>query len=136
MELDKARVHSSATARMSRKLASKDPNSSEISQAWLWENFGLFLQSNDTVVVDSGTAQFGIADTIFPASISFITQLYFGSIGYAVPACLGAAVAKREECQDGRVVLIVGDGSLQLTAQEIGTMIKLGLKNILMLVSM
>jgi pyruvate decarboxylase len=35
----------------------------------------------------------------------------------------------------GRTILVVGDGSLQLTVQEIGTMVKMGLRNVIMYVT-
>jgi hypothetical protein len=59
------------------------------------------------------------------------------SIGYSVGAVLGAALAARE-LPDGanrRVILFVGEGSLQLTVQEISTIIRRGLKPILYLIS-
>jgi pyruvate decarboxylase len=57
------------------------------------------------------------------------------SIGYSVGAVLGAALAARELPDGGerRVILFVGEGSLQLTVQEISTIIKSGLKPILYL---
>jgi indolepyruvate decarboxylase len=48
------------------------------------------------------------------------------SIGWATPAAFGAAVA----APDRRVVLVTGDGSDQLTAQEISQFGRLGLKPI------
>jgi pyruvate decarboxylase len=90
----------------------------------------------DIVIGESGTAQFGFSDAHFAPGVQYITQIYFGSIGYSVPAALGAAVAQAESESEsgrpGRIILVVGDGSLQLTVQEIGTMVKLGLKNVLM----
>ena len=55
------------------------------------------------------------------------------SIGYSVGAVLGAAFAARElpDGDERRVMLFVGDGSLQLTAQEISSMIRHHLKPIL-----
>lgn len=88
----------------------------------------------DIVIGESGTAQFGFSDAHFAPGVKYITQIYFGSIGYSVPAAFGAAVAQAESEPGwpGRIILVVGDGSLQLTVQEIGTMVKLGLKNVLM----
>jgi pyruvate decarboxylase len=96
----------------------------------------------DIIIGESGTAQFGFSDATFAAGVRYITQIYFGSIGYSVPACFGAAVAQCEMDKDGhggsgrkgRTILIVGDGSLQLTVQEIGTMVKRGLRNVIMYV--
>jgi pyruvate decarboxylase len=92
----------------------------------------------DIIIGESGTAQFGFSDATFAAGVRYITQIYFGSIGYSVPAGFGAAVAQGEMQNEGgrkaRTILVVGDGSLQLTVQEIGTMIKMGLRNVIMYV--
>ncbi|KAI1622713.1 thiamine diphosphate-binding protein [Exophiala viscosa] len=112
----------------------KDADSDSITQSWIWTRFGEFCKPGDILIADSGTAQFGLPDAHLPQGATFLTQLYYGSIGYSVPACLGAAIVYREQQREGRVILVVGDGSLQLTVQEIGTMIKLGLKNILIVV--
>ncbi len=55
-----------------------------------------------------------------------IRVLLTGSIGWATGATLGAALAAREQGNDNRTILFTGDGSLQLTVQEIGTMIRRG----------
>lgn len=106
--------------------------SDQITQDYIWHRLAAFLRPDDVLIAESGTAQFGFPDTTLPQNTTYITQVYYGSIGYSVGACLGAAIAKREEQSEGRVVLVVGDGSLQLTVQEVGTMIRLGLKNIIM----
>jgi pyruvate decarboxylase len=68
----------------------------------------------------------------FPADIRLVTQIYYGSIGYATAATLGVDVARRELEQngrkEGRTVLLTGDGSMALTIQEIGAMVKNGCK--------
>lgn len=114
----------------------EDTDSDLIRQSWIWERLGRFARTGDVLIADSGTAQFGFSDAYFPEQLNYVTQLYFGSIGYSVGACLGAALAQREigllnESGPGRTILVVGDGSLQLTVQEIGTMIRLGLKPIM-----
>ena len=89
------------------------------------------------MIAESGTAQFGFPDAKFAAGVTYVTQLYFGSIGYSVGCCLGAAIAQKETIAEGgglsngRTILVVGDGSLQLTVQEIGTMVRLGLNPIM-----
>ncbi|KAK9450308.1 thiamine diphosphate-binding protein [Limtongia smithiae] len=85
-----------------------------------------FLEANDIVFADSGTAQYGINDAKFPGHINFTTQLYYSSIGFALPAALGACVAQREIDENkvgphGRVVLFEGDGSSMMTIQELST---------------
>jgi pyruvate decarboxylase len=82
-------------------------------------------------IFDSGTANFGILEARFPAHVSHISQVLYGSIGYAVGALQGAALAVKEKAPERRVILFIGDGSLQLSVQEIATMIRHGLKPIM-----
>ncbi|KAK7885378.1 Pyruvate decarboxylase 1 [Exophiala xenobiotica] len=132
----------------------------QIRQDYIWKRIGTFSRPGDIVIGECGTAQFGLSEATFAANATYVTQLYYGSIGYSVPCCLGAGLAQRELLQlqsesegegegegegkvpvpsggrgRGRLILVVGDGSLQLTVQEIGTIIKLGLKPIIFLIN-
>ncbi|WP_449394812.1 thiamine pyrophosphate-dependent enzyme [Devosia riboflavina] len=60
-----------------------------------------------------------------PGRVSTIRTLW-GSIGWATPAALGTAVA----APDRRTVLVTGEGSHQMTVQELGQFARLGLKPI------
>lgn len=106
-------------------------SSDTITQAWIWPRVGEFLKEDDIVITETGTANFGIWETKFPKGVTAISQVLWGSIGYSVGACQGAALAARDAESDRRTILFVGDGSFQLTVQEISTMIKLGLKPIM-----
>lgn len=101
----------------------KDSSKQQITHSWLWPTVGQWLQQDDIVITETGTANFGIWDTRFPAGVTAISQVLWGSIGYSVGACQGAALAAKEQ-GNRRTVLWVGDGSLQLTLQEISTMIR------------
>lgn len=112
-----------------------DDGSEVITQAWLWPRVGEYLREEDVVVTETGTASFGIWDTKFPTGVVSLNQSLWGSIGWAVGACQGAALAVRDDggeegnsSDNRRTILFVGDGSLQLTAQEVSTMVRLGLR--------
>ncbi|RFU31351.1 hypothetical protein B7463_g4979, partial [Scytalidium lignicola] len=115
--------------------------SGQITQAYCWQRLGKFLEPNDIVITDSGTAQFGMPDATFPPNISYITQIFWSSIGYSVGAAFGALVAAKElsisnpSAPKQRVVHIVGEGSLQMTVQEIGSMIRFGFKPVIFVVN-
>ncbi|KAF8758973.1 hypothetical protein RHS01_02837 [Rhizoctonia solani] len=94
-----------------------------ITQAYLWARMGKWYRENDIIVSETGTSNFGIIDVPVPKNTSVVSQVLWGSIGYSVGAALGCALAAKEQ-GDRRVILFVGDGSLQLTLQEIGTMIR------------
>jgi pyruvate decarboxylase len=107
----------------------KNKDSSEIvTQAYFWPRIGEYLKENDIVVTETGTANFGIWETKFPPGVTGINQILWGSIGWSVGAAQGAALAAKDMGVDRRTVLFVGDGSFQLTAQEVSTMIRHNLK--------
>ena len=54
---------------------------------------------------------------------SFITSGGLGTMGFGLPAALGAKVA----CPERQVVVFVGDGGFQMTIQELGTIAQEGL---------
>jgi pyruvate decarboxylase len=124
-------------------LPKKDPvdhASETLTQSWMWDHLAKFLQPNDVVIAETGTTSFGILYSKIPANIRFVTQTYYGSIGYATAAALGTELALQELHKEtgaprGRTVLITGDGSLQLTMQEIGTMITAGVKPIIVILN-
>ncbi|KAH6955029.1 hypothetical protein HG530_015794 [Fusarium avenaceum] len=110
------------------ELEKNTDDSEVITQAWLWPRVGEYLIPNDIVVTETGTANFGIWDTKFPRNVTALSQVLWGSIGWSVGACQGAALAARDAGKEGRTILFVGDGSFQLTAQELSTMIRHKLK--------
>jgi pyruvate decarboxylase len=82
-----------------------------------------FLQPNDVVLAETGTTSFGIIYAKLPKDVRLLAQTYYGSIGWATAATLGAEIALQELEKEkglprGRTILITGDGSMQLTMQE------------------
>jgi len=66
-----------------------------------------------------------------PDGAVFHNQTLWGSIGWATPAALGAAIASPSR----RTVLVTGDGSHQLTANDIGAMGRYGVKPVIILLN-
>jgi pyruvate decarboxylase len=93
-----------------------------------------WLNPHDIILTESGTASLGIWDTSFPSNVRSISQTIWGSIGFALPAAQGAATAARE-MKGHRVILFVGDGSFQVTAQALGTMVANKLNVIIFLIN-
>lgn len=104
----------------------KQDDETPISQKWLWLRFSSFLRDGDVVITETGTSSFGIIQTQFPKGVLGISQVLWGSIGYSVGAAYGAVAAAEEIDPKKRVLLFVGDGSLQLTVQEISSMVRKG----------
>ena len=105
-----------------------------ITHAWFWPRMGQWLKEGDIVLTETGTSNYGIFDTRFPKDVTNISQILWGSIGYSVGACQGAALAAKETGDRRRTILFVGDGSFQLTAQEVSTMIRHNLRAIVFVI--
>ena len=102
-----------------------------LTHARLWPRLGRFLREGDVVVAENGCAQAGLAEVRLPANTNYIGQSVWGSIGYTLPALLGSLLAAPER----RQLLFIGDGSVQMTAQEISTMLRQGLKPIIFILN-
>lgn len=63
--------------------------------------------------------------------MTFIGQPLWGSIGYTLPPTLGTQMANPNR----RNILLIGDGSLQLTVQELSTMIRQDIKPIIFVIN-
>lgn len=124
-KLDSLKLSAPEVPPLSNKLPDDEKHSTNqtITHKWFWPMIGQWLKANDIVITDTGTANFGIWETRFPQGVTAISQVLWGSIGYSVGACQGAAVAAKEQ-NNRRTILFVGDGSIQLTVQELSTMIR------------
>jgi indolepyruvate decarboxylase len=69
----------------------------------------------------------GLAFATMPKGATFQNQSLWGAIGWATPAAFGAALAAPRR----RTVLVTGEGSHQLTAQEVGQFHRFGLKPVI-----
>jgi indolepyruvate decarboxylase len=106
-----------------------DP-SAKLTQAAYWQAMQGYLKEGDVLFVDNGTsyALFGLK---FPAKCTFVGSVTWGSIGYSVGALLGAMTAAPER----RHILFVGDGSFQVTAQELSTILRHDYKPVIFLIN-
>ena len=101
-----------------------------LDQTALWKEVAASLRAGDIVLADQGTSFYGMTPHRLPSGVTFVGQPLWASIGYTVPALLGACCAEPGR----RGVLLVGDGAAQLTAQELGTVLRLGLPAVVVVV--
>ncbi|BCZ17385.1 indolepyruvate decarboxylase [Helicobacter sp. NHP19-003] len=118
------------------KIPPKEPKeephfSGKLTQKQFFKVVEEHLQPNGVLIAEQGTSFFGAVDVNLPKGTSFIGQPLWGSIGYTFGALLGSALADRKR----RNVLLVGDGSFQLTAQELSTMLREDITPIIVLVN-
>ncbi|KAI9926086.1 hypothetical protein ASPWEDRAFT_38000 [Aspergillus wentii DTO 134E9] len=96
-----------------------------------WQRLSSFFKEGDVVMAETGTAGYGANEFALPQHTRLYKPVTWLSIGYMLPAALGASLAQRDLAAKsqyhglpgGRTVLLIGDGSFQLTAQEMSTMI-------------
>ena len=100
-----------------------DPTSSAV----LYPRLQRRLRPGDTLVVETGTAMMHLNAMRLPAGVGAEGQGLWGSIGWATPAAMGVAMAKRS----GRTWLVTGDGSHQLTLNELAVMGRYGINPVI-----
>lgn len=96
----------------------KEQNSSfQLNPSLLMEKLSEIFQNSQGYLVDVGQHQMWAAQSLalFPNQ-RFITSGGLGSMGFSLPAAIGAATT-----QNGHWVVIIGDGCLQLSAPELQT---------------
>ena len=103
----------------------------KVSSEYYYPRFQKMFKENDIIIADSGTFQFGVSQLKLPKGATYINQGGWGSIGYGIPAAFGASMADRNR----RVVLFVGDGSAQMSVQELSSMLYHHCKPILFLIN-
>jgi len=111
-------------------LPSGDPDA-PLAAGYLYPRLQRFLRPGDIVVSESGTIGMGFAQVRMPSGVDSVTQALWGAIGWATPAAFGVGLAAK----DRRVILLTGDGSLQQTVQEVSSMLRFGLKPIIVLLN-
>src|SRR5215472_10957793 len=101
------------------------PSDDPLTQEAYWRAFGSFLRPGDVIVVEDGASSAGMGRLTLPDGSTYITGAFvWCSIGYATPALLGAILASPGR----RHILLTGEGSLQMTVQEISTVMRHDLK--------
>ncbi|NEU14692.1 alpha-keto acid decarboxylase family protein [Methylobacterium sp. BTF04] len=89
------------------------------------------VTAETTVIAETGDSWFNGMKLKLPHGARFEIEMQWGHIGWSVPAAFGYAVG----APDRRIIVMVGDGSFQLTAQEVAQMIRLKLPIIIFLIN-
>jgi indolepyruvate decarboxylase len=87
---------------------------------------GLHVGEHNAIVCDTGDALIGAMGLRSPGRNDFLSDAYYLSMGFAMPAAIGVMAAK----PDSRVFTIIGDGAFQMTGTELSTAAKYGMKPI------
>lgn len=118
---------------------------SVISQNDFWPQVSSFFRSGDAILTETGTPTFGSQLLILPPRTTLVNSFIWLSIGHMLGAAQGVALARRDSksdandattntslvhartqraCANGRTILFVGDGSLQMSAQAISDIVR------------
>jgi len=122
-------------SRAPRHVAAASPgthadDSAMLTQAAYWRAMQGYLRPGDVLYVDNGTS-YAVLGLKLPSNCTFIGSINWGSIGYSVGALLGALTA----APNRRHLLFVGDGSFQVTAQELSTILRHDHKPVIFLIN-
>ena len=97
-------------------------SSDKITMDALYSRYAAFIRPGDSIVLESGSSSFGISPMNLADDVQVHIQMLWGSIGWATGAAFGIALADPSR----RTILFTGEGSHQLTANEIGNMGRYG----------
>ena len=75
------------------------------------------------MIADVGDALFASSELVIRGQTEFIAPAYYTSMGFAVPAAVGAKTAR----PDLSVIVLVGDGAFQMTGMELSTIVRRGM---------
>lgn len=107
-------------------------SSSPVARKFLFQQIQQLLSSDYAVLAETGDSWFNGMDLNLPTNCPFEIQMQYGSIGWSVGALLGMQAALHNQ---KRVIACIGDGSFQMSAQEVSTMVRYGFKPIIFLMN-
>ncbi len=99
--------------------------------ARLFARINELLDENMVVVADVGDCLFGAAELTIYRRTEFLSPAYYTSMGFAIPASIGAQVANPQL----RPIVLVGDGAFQMTCLELSTAVKHGFNPIVIVLN-
>ncbi|GKB45235.1 pyruvate decarboxylase 2 [Tanacetum coccineum] len=97
----------------------------------LFEHIQKLLSSDTAVIAETGDSWFNCQKLKLPQGCGYEVQMQYASIGWSVGATLGYSQA----ATDKRVIACIGDGSFQVTAQDVSTMLRWGQNPIIFLIN-
>jgi indolepyruvate decarboxylase len=107
------------------------PTEAPITVRRLFQQLNAFLDDETVVIADPGDAMFAAADMSVHRRTRFLAPAYYTSLGFAVPAAIGAQLADPRL----RPLVLVGDGAFQMTGMELATAARFGLNPIVVVLN-
>ena len=113
------------------ELLKNSERSHKLTMVDVFRILSLHLDERCCVIADIGDAIFGAVGIRSARQAQFIAPAYYMSMGFAVPASIGVAMAAKRL----RPYVLVGDGAFQMTGAEISTAVRLGLNPIIVILN-
>ena len=103
----------------------------KVNMEYFYSKLQDFIQEGDSLVVETGIVNLALAKLKIKKNVSVNNQVLWGSIGWATGATLGISMALK----NARTILVTGEGSHQLSAVEISTIMRNNLKPIIFVIN-
>jgi len=103
----------------------------KITNKRLFQRVNELLDDETVVISDVGDSLFGASELVIHRDTKFLSPAYYTSMGFAVPAAVGAQVANPRL----RPLVLVGDGAFQMTGMELSTSVRLGFNPIVIVLN-
>ncbi len=98
------------------------PGHTPVTLESLFRHLDSVLDDTTLVIADVGESLFAAADLHVHGRFEFLSPAYYTSMGFAVPAAVGAGFANPTL----RQIVLVGDGAFQMTGSELSTCVRYG----------
>ncbi|MFA5955231.1 alpha-keto acid decarboxylase family protein [Hyphomicrobium sp.] len=103
----------------------------KLTVSWVMSRVNGYIGDDTTVIAETGDSLFAAADLVMHHDVGFIGQAFYLSIGYALPAVLGASIADPGR----RALALIGDGALQMSVQELSSLCRRNIPAILLVMN-
>lgn len=100
----------------------------------LFKHIQRMLTGDSAVMAETGDSWFNCQKLRLPDGCGYEFQMQYGSIGWSVGALLGYAQGCSSS-PEKRVIACIGDGSFQVTAQDVSTMLRCEQRSIIFLIN-
>jgi TPP-dependent 2-oxoacid decarboxylase len=97
----------------------------------LFGHLDSLLTEKSLIIADVGESLFAGADLRVHRSAEFLSPAYYTSMGFAVPAAVGAGFADPAL----RSIVLVGDGAFQMTGTELSTCARYGIAPVVVILN-
>lgn len=100
---------------------------SKLSLSSILQGIQGIIKPGGVIIAETGDCWFNAQTIRLPPGADYQMQMVYGSIGWSLPATLGYQLGR----PNNRVILMIGDGSFQMTCQELSTMIRMRLNPVI-----